>query len=55
MPRLAGQPADYIINTLKIFRDKDPSRAVSVMTGITAQMSDAEILSVASYIQELGL
>ena len=53
MPRLAGQPAEYVTRTLKIFRSQDPSRAASVMLAITANMSDDEMLAVASYIQEL--
>lgn len=53
MPRLAGQPAEYISNTLKKFRSKDPSRAGSIMIAITENMSDDEIAAVASYIQGL--
>lgn len=53
MPRLAGQPAEYVTRTLKVFRSQDPSRAASVMLAITANMSDDEMLAVASYIQEL--
>lgn len=55
MPRLAGQPADYITQTLTNFRNKDPKRQASVMTGITASMSDEDIHAVAHYIQELEL
>lgn len=54
MPRLAGQPAEYIIRTLQSFRSKDPKRAASVMLTMTANMTDDEIISVASYIQELN-
>ncbi|HHX33913.1 MAG TPA: c-type cytochrome [Gammaproteobacteria bacterium] len=53
MPRLAGQPAEYLTRTLKVFRSKDPSRTASVMFGITANMSDEDMQSVASYLQEL--
>ncbi len=55
MPRLAGQPAEYITRTLKNFRSKDPSRAASIMLSITENMTDDEINSVASYIQELDI
>lgn len=55
MPRLAGQPAEYITRTLKKFRSKDPSRAASIMLSITENMTDEEIDSVASYIQEIDL
>lgn len=53
MPRLAGQPAEYIKRTLEVFRSKDPSRSASVMFSIAEHMSDADILAVASYIQAL--
>lgn len=55
MPRLAGQPAEYISRTLKNFRSKDPSRAASIMLSIAENMSDEDIASVASYIQELDI
>ena len=55
MPRLAGQPAEYITRTLKNFRSKDPSRAASIMLSITENMTDEEINSVASYIQGLDI
>jgi cytochrome c553 len=53
MPRLAGQPIEYIKRTLEIFRNKDPSRATSVMFSIAENMSDEDILSVANHIQAL--
>lgn len=53
MPRLAGQPTEYIKRTLEVFRSKDPSRAASVMFSIAENMSDEDILAVASYIQAL--
>ena len=55
MPRLAGQPAEYISRTLKNFRSKDPSRATSIMLSIAENMSDEDIASVASYIQALDI
>ena len=55
MPRLAGQPAEYITRTLKNFRSKDPSRATSIMLSIAENMSDEDIASVASYIQALDI
>lgn len=55
MPRLAGQPAEYIIQTLKNFRSEQPSRTSPVMLAITKNMSDEDIHSVASYIQALEL
>ncbi len=53
MPRLAGQPTEYIKRTLEVFRSKDPSRATSIMFSIAENMSDEDILAVASYIQAL--
>ena len=55
IPRLAGQPAEYIIQTLKNFRSKEPSRTSPVMLAVTQNMSDEDIHSVASYIQALEL
>lgn len=53
MPRLAGQPAEYIKRTLELFRKKDPSRSTSVMFSIAENMTDEDIISVANYIQAL--
>lgn len=53
MPRLAGQPAEYLMQTLKNFRSKESSRTSPVMLAITKNMSDEDIHSVASYIQQL--
>jgi cytochrome c553 len=53
-PRLAGQHADYISQTLKAFRamerQNDPN---GMMRGVTARMTDQEMLAVAQYIQGL--
>lgn len=53
MPRLAGQPAKYIIQTLKNFRSAEPDRIAPILLAVTRNMSDEDIHSVASYIQEL--
>ena len=50
-PRLAGQPAEYLRKALTRFRDKDPSRAGSVMMSIAANFSDADIAGLAAYLQ----
>ena len=55
MPRLAGQPAEYIRKALKRFRSNDPSRAGSVMLGIASQLSDNDIEALASYLTQLQL
>jgi cytochrome c553 len=52
-PRLAGQPAEYLRKALTRFRDKDPSRAGSVMMSIAADFSDAQINALAVYLQQL--
>ncbi|WP_238787541.1 c-type cytochrome [Thiospirillum jenense] len=53
-PRLAGQHADYITQTLKLFRamerENDPN---GMMRGVTARLTDAEMAAVAQYIQGL--
>ncbi len=55
MPRLAGQPADYIRTALTHFRNHEPSRAGSVMIGIADKLSEAEIDSLAAYLTQLKL
>jgi cytochrome c553 len=52
-PRLAGQPAEYLRKALTRFRDKDPSRAGSVMMTIAADFNDQEIAALAAYLQQL--
>lgn len=55
MPRLAGQPDEYIRKALTRFRTNDPSRAGSVMIGIASKLSDADIASLAAYLTQLRL
>jgi cytochrome c553 len=52
-PRLAGQPAEYLRKALTRFRDKDPSRAGSVMMTIAADFNDQDINALAAYLQQL--
>ncbi|MCY1286554.1 cytochrome c oxidase, cbb3-type, subunit III [compost metagenome] len=54
IPRLAGQPAEYLRKSLTRFRDKDPSRAGSLMTSIVDGYSDRDIAAVAAYLQGMG-
>jgi cbb3-type cytochrome c oxidase subunit III len=54
MPRLAGQPAEYIRNTLRLFRNKDPGRKSDTMRAVAANLSDHEIQAVAEYVQSMG-
>ena len=55
MPRLAGQPGDYIRKALTRFRNNDPARAGSVMMGIASQLSEADIEALAAYLSRLQL
>ncbi|QIK36921.1 cytochrome c4 [Caldichromatium japonicum] len=54
-PRLAGQHADYVKQTLHYFRSgeraNDPN---GMMRGVAARMTDQEIAAVAQYIQGLS-
>lgn len=54
-PRLWGQHAAYVEQTLKHFRDgeraNDPN---AMMRGVAARMTDKEIAAVSQYIQGLG-
>lgn len=55
MPRLAGQPGEYIRKALTRFRNNDPARAGSVMMGIASQLSEADIDALAAYLSRLQL
>lgn len=55
MPRLAGQPNEYVRKALTRFRANDPSRAGSVMIGIASKLSDTDIASLAAYLTQLRL
>lgn len=55
MPRLAGQPGEYIRKALTRFRNNDPARAGSVMVGIASQLSEADIEALAAYLSRLQL
>lgn len=54
-PRVSGQHAQYVDQTLKHFRDKaranDPN---GMMRGVAARMTDQEIAAVSQYIQGLS-
>lgn len=55
MPRLAGQPAEYLRRTLRGFRDNASDRAGSLMVPIAAGLSDQQIDGLAAYLQQLQL
>ena len=46
-PKLAGQHADYMVSTLKKY--KNGKRANPIMMGMAATLSDEDILNVAAY------
>ena len=56
--RIAGQRTDYVIETLKLFRDgksnKWRSRQSSLMTTFTKNLSDEEIINMANFIASLN-
>lgn len=54
MPRLAGQPAEYVRQTLTLFRAGGEHRPGSLMIPIAKQLSDADINALASYVQGLN-
>lgn len=51
-PRLAGQHAAYVANSLKVFRTRLRPHGV-VMTAMTKDLTPNEILAVAEYVQSL--
>ncbi|UDL06238.1 c-type cytochrome [Marinobacter sp. CA1] len=53
MPRLAGQPAEYVRNALNRFQDMDPASSSSPMIGIASGLSEDDIAAVATYLQTL--
>jgi len=55
MPRLAGQPGEYVRKALTRFRNNDPSRAGSVMIGVASQLSESDIEALASFLPQLKL
>ena len=53
MPRLAGQPAEYVTLALKRFQSMDPTKHTSPMIGISAVLSETDIQALAAYLQGL--
>ncbi len=51
-PRLAGQHADYIVSSLKAYRDGGRTNN-AIMTQVAAKMNDREIKAVADYLAGL--
>jgi cytochrome c553 len=53
-PQLAGQPAPYLINQLKGFRDKSRAdqNAKRFMWGITSRLTDEDIQALATFYEQ---
>lgn len=49
-PRIAGQPYQYLLKTLKKFKQGHKDRANSPMTSIVKNLSDQQLEAVASYV-----
>ena len=52
-PRIAGQQPGYIVRTLRNFRDLDNDRRSSRMSGVTHDLTDADINELAAYVASL--
>ncbi len=49
MPRLAGQRVDYLIASLKEYRDNTRSGADTLMSVVVQGLSDADLAALAHY------
>ena len=49
MPRLAKQRIDYLIYSMKAFRDNTRSGADTLMSSVVAGLSDADLAALAHY------
>jgi len=52
-PRIAGQPYEYLENTLMKFLKKDPERAHSPMVAVVQNLSEKQLKDVASYVSHM--
>ncbi len=53
MPRLAGQRVDYLIHSMKEFRDNKRSGADTLMSNVVAGLPDADLTALAHYAASL--
>ncbi len=53
-PRLAGQHANYVVRQLQVFKQTDQRPRGAVMKGVTHDLSEADMMAVASYVESLG-
>ena len=50
MPRLAGQPAEYLGIALRRFKEMDPTKHSTPMIGVAGVLSEGEIEALAGYL-----
>ncbi len=53
LPRIAGQPADYVVQTLSSYSSLINKRAETAMSRVARALSDQEIQALASYLTSL--
>lgn len=53
-PHLAGQHADYVVKQLKVFKLTGQRPRGALMEGVTHDLSEADMVAVASYVESLG-
>ena len=52
-PRIAGQPLEFLSNTLKSFKNNDPDRKNSPMVAVIKNLSETDLQNVATYITNM--
>lgn len=52
-PRIAGQPYEYLVNTLLKFSNNDPERMNSPMNAVVGSMSEQQLRDVASFVTNM--
>ena len=52
MPRLAGQREDYLLHSLREFRDSKRAGTDTTMSGVLYGLSDADLAALAHYLAE---
>lgn len=52
-PRIAGQPLEFLNNTLKSFKNNDPDRQNSPMVAVIKNLSQQDLDAVATYVTNL--
>jgi cytochrome c553 len=53
MPRLAGQREDYLLHSMKQFRDNERTGTDTTMQGVLYGLSDADLSAMAHYLAQL--